>query len=82
VLLVVEFCFHCYLVGWFSLRLRWGGLPVALVLSAVANFLCGLIFVLLFHQAALFIFTFFLGAITFQLRQAFHDRLIKVAEED
>jgi ABC-type transport system involved in cytochrome c biogenesis permease component len=82
VLLFVEFIFHCYLVGWFSLRLRWGALPVCLALSVVANAFLGLLLLAIFQEASLFFMLVLFLAFFRPLRHAFFHRLAAAAEED
>ena len=52
IILPLEFILHYRLIIWFSMRLRWGGLPAALITSFFAHLISGTILVVVAESAA------------------------------
>lgn len=79
---VAQLYFNHTLVAWFSLRLKWGGLPMALGISWVGNSIAAMIAGALFNIAMLLILIFAAVAFHVNLRTAFRQRLLAAASKD
>lgn len=79
---VAQIYFNHTLVAWFSLRLKWGGLPMALGISWVGNVIAAAIAGAIFNIAMLLILIFAVVAFHVNLRSAFRRRLLAAASKD
>jgi ABC-type transport system involved in cytochrome c biogenesis permease component len=80
--LVAQLYFNHNLVAWFSLRMKWGGFPLALGISWVANMFAGFVAILLFQMASPLVLIIATTAAAFSIRNAFRRRLAQVAAEE
>jgi hypothetical protein len=79
---IAQIYFNHSLVAWFSLRMKWGGLPLALGVSWIGNITAGILAGLMFSLAAPLILIFVAIAFHVNLRSAFRDRLLAAASKD
>jgi hypothetical protein len=80
--LVAQLYFNHYLVAWFSLRMKWGGLPLALAISWLGNSLAAFVAALMFQFAAVFVLIIATVVATVAMRNAFRQRLEAAATEE
>jgi ABC-type transport system involved in multi-copper enzyme maturation permease subunit len=71
-----------YLVAFFSLKMKWGGLPLALVLWWIATMFAFSFTFTIFWEIALFILIIASTAIAFALRRAFRRQLTAAAQTE
>ncbi len=81
-LTIAQFYFNLRLVAWFSLRMKWGGLPTALALSWVANSIAGFLAAVMFQQAAIIILAICTLIASIMLKRALHLRIEQAAAEE
>ena len=80
--LVAQLFFNHYLVAWFSLRMKWGGLPLALGISWLGNMMAGFLAVMMFQMGGLLVLIIASTIASITMRNAFRARLEAVATED
>ncbi len=79
---VAQLFFNHYLVAWFSLRMKWGGFPLALGISWLGNMMAGFLAVMMFQMGGLLVLIIASTIASITMRNAFRARLEAVATED
>jgi ABC-type transport system involved in multi-copper enzyme maturation permease subunit len=79
---VAQLYFNHNLVAWFSLRMKWGGLPLALGISWLGNLMAIFLTGLLFQLGALVVLIIVSVGAAVAMHNAFRRRLAAAATED
>ena len=79
---VAQLFFNHYLVAWFSLRMKWGGLPLALGISWMGNMMAAFLAVMMFQMGGVLVLIIASTIASVTMRAAFRARLEAVATED
>ena len=77
-----QFFLNLRLVAWFSLRMKWGGLPLALTLSFVGNMFGTIIMAFLFREGATVLVPIVTWIVAYALKLALHRRIELAASEN
>lgn len=80
--IIAQFYFNLRLVAWFSLRMKWGGLPTALALSWVANSIAGFFAMMMFQQAGLIVLIVATVIASKMMKKALRFRIWEAAAEE
>ena len=80
--LLAQVFFNHWLVAWFSLRVKWGGLALALTISWLGNTIAVFLAALLFQTGFLIVLIPVTALASFAMYAAFRERLRTAASED